>query len=246
MISSTEGEIMSKKDDEKRRKNQTKWARYRWEFMRHNPEYIKAYEKVKILRSETNPSPDKVIKTKHTVNYPYLGTEEAKTEKKLCEKFGLYSDCMVNPEMSFNELRKSPDSMEKNCFFMRTFWQHWATRERDGSHLVIDIDFSKINSLENLKVELNALLDLEYKDIYKEYLKNIYQQSEGSKRIRELDTTLKVGRLRLKGKRNVDIANELIQKDYEDGDKDAEIKANKYYNKFKKLISGGYKELTYP
>jgi hypothetical protein len=64
-----------------RGKEQLKWAKYRWEFMRLNPEYIKAYEEVKILRSKANPSPDEVKKTKHTVNYPYLGTEEAKTEK---------------------------------------------------------------------------------------------------------------------------------------------------------------------
>ena len=110
-----------------------------------------------------------IVKRKHTVNYPYLNTASAQKEKKLCEKFGLYSDCMIDPEKSFDNLKNGPDSMEKNCFFMRLFWQHWATRKRDGSHLVIDIDFSKINSLENLKVELNALLDLEYKDIYKKY-----------------------------------------------------------------------------
>ena len=153
---------------------------------------------------------------------------------------------MIDPKKSFNDLKNDPNSMEGNCFIMRTFWKYWAKTERDGSHLIIDIDFSKINSLENLKVELNALLDLEYKDIYKKYLKNIYQGKEGSKRIRELDTTLKVGRLRIKKKKNVDIANKLFQKDYEEGSEDAEIKATKYYRKFKKLVSGGYKELTYP
>jgi hypothetical protein len=153
---------------------------------------------------------------------------------------------MINPKMSFNALGNSSNSMEKNCFVGKMSWGHWATRERDGSHLIIDIDFSKINSLKNLKVEINALLDLEYENIYKKYLKNIYQQSEGSKRIRELDTILKVGRLRLKGKRNVDIANKMFQKDYEEGSEDAEIMASKYYRKFNKLISGGYKELTYP
>jgi hypothetical protein len=79
MISSTEGEIMPVKRE--RGKDQIKWAKYRWEFMRHNSEYKKAYVEVKILRSKAVPSPDKVKKTKHTVNYPYLRTEEAKTEK---------------------------------------------------------------------------------------------------------------------------------------------------------------------
>jgi hypothetical protein len=153
---------------------------------------------------------------------------------------------MIDPTKSFDDLKNGPDSMEKNCFFMRTFWKYWAKTERKDSHLVIDIDFSKINSLKNLKVELNALLDLEYEEIYKKYLKNIYQQSEGSKRIRELDTILKVGRLRLKRKRNVDVANKMFQKDYEEGSEDAEIKASKYYRKFNKLVSGGYKEITYP
>jgi hypothetical protein len=104
-----------------RGKDQTKWARYRWEFMRLNPEYIEAYGEVKILRSKADPSPDKVIKIKHTVNYRYLNTVSAQREKEFCEKFGLYSDCMIDPTKSYDDLKNGPDSMEKNCFFMRLF-----------------------------------------------------------------------------------------------------------------------------
>jgi hypothetical protein len=154
---------------------------------------------------------------------------------------------MVNPEMSWNALLKSPDSMEKNCFSIRMFWQHWATRERDGSHLVIDIDFSKINSLENLKVELNALLDLEYKDIYKKYLQKIYQNIDRQRRFREeMEDILEVGRRRNNKDKNVDIAKDMFQNEYKTDPVSAKIKASKHYGKFIKLVSGEYKELTYP
>jgi hypothetical protein len=86
MISSTEGEVMPKKKN--RGNEQIKWAKYRWEFMRHNPEDIKAYEEVKILRSKADPSPDKVKKTKCITVYFYLNTPEAKTEKNFVRSLG--------------------------------------------------------------------------------------------------------------------------------------------------------------
>ena len=86
MISSTEGKIMPVKRE--RGKDQTKWTKYRWEFMRHNSEYKKAYVEVKILRSRSAPSPDKAIKTKHTVNYPYLNTASAQKEKNFVRSLG--------------------------------------------------------------------------------------------------------------------------------------------------------------
>ncbi len=228
-----------------RGKDQIKWAKYRWEFMRYNEDYRKAYQEIKILRSKTDPSPDKVIKTEHTVTYPYLNTATAKKEKELCDKFGLYSDCMINPEKSFDDLISNPNSMEGNCFCIRTFWQHWAKIESNGSRLVIDIDFSKINSLENLKVELNALLDIKYKDTYKKYLQKIYQNMDSQRRFRdEMEDILEVGRRR-KDESNIDIAKDMFPSNAE-GEQAAQVKVSKHYKKFKKLVSGGYKELTYP
>jgi hypothetical protein len=134
-------------------RKEKKWAKNRWELMRHNPEYKKAYVEVKILCCRTDPTPDKVIKTEHTVNYPYLYTVSAQKEKELCEKFGLYSDCMINPKMSWNDLLKSTDSMEKNCFFMRTFWQHWAKTERkDKGAELLNLEH-RITDLEEIENE---------------------------------------------------------------------------------------------
>ena len=73
-----------------------KWLKWRWEFMRRNPEYIKDYKKVKRLRNKANANTND--------KNPYFLTPEGRKEKEYCTKWKLSSTQMFDPFKAFEEL----------------------------------------------------------------------------------------------------------------------------------------------
>lgn len=241
---------MGKKKKQERREAAVNWLKYRWEFMRRNPEYREAYQEALKLRESSEFTPEDIgFQEGNFVQYTYLETPEGKQEQELAETTGAHSRCMIDPDKSFDDVMDGPDSMEKACFLPGTFWEIFSGWSQDGSRVSIEIDLAKINSVDALKYEIGDLIDILYKDIYEKYLKKQYEP-ETAKRRRLIDydivrRILRVGEMREKqGLTFPQIAQEILP-DNVNG-KSAESQVEKDYKKFTYLVNGGYKELTYP
>jgi hypothetical protein len=102
------------------------WLKWRWEFMRRNPEYRKDFDIIKQNWVKYNWEPFPVMDDylggsygeyrysygPMTKNNLYLESHECELEKKLCEKWGLNSPPMLNPEESYDFVAKNfnPDT----------------------------------------------------------------------------------------------------------------------------------------
>jgi len=213
--------------------------------MRRDPGYREAYKEVKKLRAEFSlqglRNPQKIR--------AYFMSPQGEKEKEFSKKFGLYCDCMIDPKKSFEALKAGRNTMEKIFFFSTLFWEHWGSVNTTGSRCVITIDFDNINSLENLKTEVSHLIDLQYREFYKRHYKQRHGCKRSIRRIKEedLEDILMVGDLKLQEVETLEIASRLLggHKTKEDPQA-ARIKVSQHFKRYQELISGGYKELTYP
>lgn len=237
-------------NEKERRCKQSKWARWRWEFTRDNPEYREAYKDVLKLREKAWVSPE----LKNLAGYPYLQTEEGKKEKKIAKKFGLIGNCMIDPQKSFDDLMEGPDCMEKNNFFPATFWEHFLEFEIDleNQNLTLKIELSKVNSFKALKVELNKFLDLLLNDLFSRKMRVYFRP--GGRELRQSKDYydyLLTGRKYMELKRQKtrvtfkDLARELYPQ-YNQDPEGYRKKVEKAFHEYERLIQGDYREITYP
>ncbi len=120
-------------------------GKWRFEFMRRDPEYLKACEKVKELRKQTEYPHDYYEKKKGKFVIPYFSTLEGKQEQEICEKFGLQfmllSDLDLNQPISENAWYWN---MYKGAV---SFWSD----PKNVAILNIRIDLNGINSINAVK-----------------------------------------------------------------------------------------------
>ena len=244
---------MASKTKKDRQRNSMEWIKWQWEYARRNPEVKKAYQQALELRKRVKHSLVEVpLKNgKKIIIYSYLETPEGQEEKRLCEALGLHFDCMIDPDKSYDDLMRGPDSMEKACFLPFPFWETFLTKgpRWEGSCLKdIEIDFAKVNSIEALKDEVGRLLDIYY-DVYKTARKKHYEQKTVKRRNlpkpEELERSLDVGRMKEDGLTYNQIAKKIFQNDVDPDS--VKSKLSKDYKRFKYYVyQGGYRELTYP
>lgn len=244
---------MNLSKEDQRKEKRIKWLKYRWEFLRRNPAYKDIYEKnVERLRKQAKYSPDNFQEIGSKRRYLYLETKEADIERKYCKQFGLPSQCLIDPEKSFDDLIQGSLSMEKVGFWPSTFWEIWGKWTQSESHVMIDIDFAVINSIEALKEEAGELIEFLYVEFYKKYDKKYYPPvSDIKKREADFEIILQAGDMRTGGLKLREIAEKIYPDDFdpenENENPESAIKLIDYYCKqYKKLVGGGYKALTYP
>jgi hypothetical protein len=236
-----------------RNKKHTEMQKYRWEFMRQDTDYRKAYEKALNLRStflkHVTAGEEETELTEDHIQ-TYLSSRLGQEEERLCDEVGLYSSCMINPDKSYDDLKDGPDDMEKAYFFGQLFWSHYATIKSEGTHLIIDLDFSKINSFAALKKELAKLIDVQGKRLYMPYMKKHYEpeSKKGRKAATDYGRLLDIGHLREKEKLTfIKIAERISPAQYKKDDQEiARKQANEGYKQYKELVDGRYRDLTYP
>ena len=247
--------MKTSKEKSDRIDKRVRWKIVQWEFARLNAKVQEAYEKGKELRMQAECSPNDVKKIGPLLHFPYLDTPQAQRERELCEELGLHFRCLIDPQKSYEDLMNGPDSIEKNCFFPDVYWEPWGKPSLQGSHLIIDIDFSKVNSIDALKKEMADLLQFQYSEFYEKYLKKTFQpEAERKRRERDFDRILEVGKMREQGLKNQEIAEKLFPDDFLPDEKlsldakpdSALIKISQYYQEYKTFVDGGYKNITYP
>lgn len=236
-----------------REERQIEMQKYRWEFMRRNPQYRGAYKKALKLRESYKRAVEPVAGPERAghveLSHAYLTSSVGQEEKRLCDEFGLYSSCMINPDKSYDDLKDGPDDMEKVCFFGHLFWSHYAKLKWEGSHLIIDLDFSKINSVAALKKDLPKLIDVQGKNIYKRYMKKHYEPEpkKGRRAARDYERLLTIGTLKEKEKlKFIKIAKRVSPTQYKKDQETARKQTNDLYKEYLEFVNGRYRELTYP
>ena len=198
------------------------FAKYRWEFLRRDPDYIKAYKKHK----------------------------KSEDEKEVCKSFGLECDEMLNPELDFKELcslvvktfresmklRRS-GSMKLSVKMNRLLGLNvgFGVIPRGDDQLDISIYFDKINSIDNLKKEISNRIDLFW---------FTYSLEHAHKTIKKTDyeLILRIGDLKKKeGLTYEQIAEKVYPNDA--SPELAKAKVIQHHKKYKELVNGGHKKL---
>ncbi|MBC2733570.1 MAG: hypothetical protein HF981_04365 [Desulfobacteraceae bacterium] len=246
-------------------------AKWRWEFVRRNPDYKKDYDRIRNQGKSTS------------------------QEKAFCDKWQIDARTMPNPSKNWEQLRKNsaeqliegfnnqndaaeaPDDSQ-NLF--KEFDEYFATRpivyggvrivhgrtrplsdieinSLSEDNLVLHIDFSRINSLLDLKEYVSHIIDnqagvdlkietglgpfgVRYREIRPTPIKV-------KKNRVDYATHLQAWDLVAEGKTRVQVAQIMFPTDCKNGVTEAETKrVQRYLNKCEELIFGGYKNITYP
>ena len=238
-------------------KEQHKWERWRWEFMRRNPEFQSDYKKVQNLRKKSKYKPDHKIVKGNVTEYPYVYTPEAAKEREYCAKHDISLPFFPDPNKSFDELTggepKFDEARGTYVFSAEQAHGHfYATRinpravkfyHRPGieNWVQVEINFNNVNSIDALKDHVSNLIQ------------NHSEKLEKRKRLNHADykLLLEAGDMSKNGLKHQEIAKKLFPRDFNINNEDANIESKirtvgYYVKRYEELINGDYKKLTFP
>jgi hypothetical protein len=232
--------------------SEKEWLRIRWEFLRRDPAYRKAWVQWEDFRSGALR-----IEEGTTVESHMAAANLVKAIAVGYEEFGL--SMWLDPRHKFEDMGKTDcfGNILLHCLVSR------KTRsvlidlpnpdsELSSTTLSIDIDLARVNSKTALKEWICTLID--------QQLSNPDIELKRSKRKVDYERILTVGLLKEKGMSNRDIAKELFPDEFQEplemsdsnenipepNPESAERKVSHYLSKYKELIGGGHIDMTYP
>jgi hypothetical protein len=212
------------------------WLKYRWEFMRRNPDYINAFKQEQQTKEKEEPSFNLFKRFEFWKN------------------FGLLCSELPDPKLSFEQLQDSQkaNSLGEPFFRINFITKNFGLHEgisyftyldeklnfNKFNKLQIHVDFAKIKSIDVLKSMVGKLIE----DHWKGYQKGVRLKKK-SDTMDDYELILKVGDLKEKeGLSNKKIVERVFQG--AENQKSAQRKASLYYKKYKELINGGYKNFN--
>lgn len=192
------------------------WAKYKWEFMRRDPEYIKAYEDIIM-----EPNKEK--------------------EKIYCRYFEILP-WMMDPGKSFEDLTKNNSFMEA-FFISKLIGKLPAVAEKatkEKNLLIIEIDFNRINSIDAVKQEINHIIDrffLQHIKLNRRPLKllKLYDDILLTGDLKSQNP----------GMTWIEISNRVLPENMIDPDS-ASKRVQGYYRRYLKEIRGGWRKFRFP
>ncbi len=226
------------------KETKTFWLKYRWEFMRRDPEYIKAYNEIMELeekvRDESNQNIDDIEAALD---------EKIKQYRKL---FELSMPFFWDPSKTFEETTKINYAAESPGLTQAVFYSthdqkpvkiytKYASQDVHRDFLLMEIDFTKVNSIDALKKSVIDHIDFYWK---KDYLKRLPERIKVNKV--KFDNIVEVGDLKKSNPRMTwkEIASKCFPEDI-DADS-AIIKAKQHYSRYEELVNGGWRVLRFP
>jgi hypothetical protein len=224
-----------------------KWARWRWEFMRHNSRVKDAWGDVQKLRARAQYPPGTIRREGNLVEDLYASTPEYQEEIDLKRKlnipsfFGYFPD----PAKCFEEI--TCGKMEE--FAVRAKEPHGGvsvafdltSNSTHSSKIIIKIDIDKINSIEDLKTYLCHEID--------RYSNMVGRRPRKNKT--DYDRIIEIGELKRQGLTGCQIAEIIFPNDFDltyknNNPANAERKVYKMIQKYNDLVNGGYLYLSFP
>lgn len=196
------------------------WVKYRWEFMRRNNEFRKAYDDlIAESKNETDP-----------IKKPYVYMRHA-------YKWGFWPECPRFPN-PYNSFEKEFKPEEIQIFFKHDSPLNSGKKYDSkivGETLCIFINLKKIGSTEKIKEK--ALQDIDNSFIE---IKKIEDKARPIKKV-DYDLILQVGDLRKEGLTYEQIAKVIFPRDFISSNKKAKTasairKAGQYFKRFQELV----------
>jgi hypothetical protein len=272
-----------------------KASKWRWEFMRRNPEYIADYKEMSKLEKKAKHYDEDHVR--------YHSTAKDEKESSYCKKWEIRKMC--DPDKSFDDLfphigvdlhdQELSGAERVQKWAMKLYSKHsidqlgldqgainvihsgggilpdedsWIVSfpsnmkdDMSDNDLIISINFNKVNSLKTLQKEVSKLIETYYKapkmEIVKEKRKAKLKIKKPEKKHQkydiDYDIIIKVGDWKEKEKKkNQQIARILFPSAFKDttneiaNPESAIRNVSHYYKRYKELINGGYKNISYP
>jgi hypothetical protein len=239
---------MSKLEETSRKKlsRQTKdslyWLKWRVTFMWRDPDYLKAWDKIKKIRQKAGYSIEFVDLW---LDNNYRNTKEFAKECKITENFD-YMGMFINPQKSFDQMITGNNSVKLSLkayligvFLNKSVIINPSKAKYDQNVLLLKIDFSKINQITNTIKIINEKIMIEYQCYLIENKRDSFNKTD-------FDKILQVGTLKRDNPLITwpEIAREVFKND-SDPDS-ASIKAFQHDQRYKALINGGWRRLLFP
>ncbi|MGV8074350.1 MAG: hypothetical protein AB2L11_07340 [Syntrophobacteraceae bacterium] len=221
-------------------KEHLQWLKNRWEFMRRDPSYLKAWKQYRSFIAH-----EIEIDEGDKSNAAIRAASELLMSIVGYETFGL--SMWLDPALSFEEIKRDEGMLRSlQSFDSNSVFVDEPTYEggRFDGVLSFHVDISKVNSITALKNELCRIVDQQM-TIYKE------KSSKPPRRDVDYEVILAVGTLKEQGFTNETIAMQMFPRDFDDENlngnpESATRKISHYYMRYKELIGGGYRDMRYP
>lgn len=219
-----------------------RWMKYRWEFMRRTEEYKKDYNRLKsgnIARES---------------DYG-LHSDDVNDVKVVVEKFfGKSHSFMPNPDLSYEELpvRGNVSESYNGILLFPGYFAHssffaeplFMKVDELTAQVTITINFDRINSIEQLKKNVSDEIDWRWEFLIQN---GIIKKGKRQRYQVDYDLVLKVGDMRyLEDKKNSEIADVIDSKRFRDKPESMIREISRLAKRYKELVSGDWRELTYP
>lgn len=229
---------MSHEDESK----EEDWLKYRWEFLRRDPEFKKIF-------------PKNYIKDRPDPNLPFeeiwgsldnnSGEELSEIIKRRLPLMAVLDFQSAVQIIGDKNLTKYAPYMKQGTITSYNVLEH---KKKVGvNELVLWIDLEKVNSIDALKQEVLNIIDHYWVTYCSEFKK-----ARKSRKLIDYDIILKVGDLREKDELKFQqIARRIFPRDFDENNESANPesaikKVSNYYKKYRELVNGGWKNLTYP
>jgi len=250
------------------------FARYRWEFVRRDEEYKRAYQAALVFRGKAKEGPIDEL-TGLLVHDGYFDTPEYHQEMELSRYFlSLYPGVLLNPSLSFDDIRELfrnstrflpplensrawasfcvgiVDSCVSISFHMDGLPQPVVPKEGE---FIIKIDLNRLNQVSKLRKNVNFIIDTMRNqfslrpDLYG------FDQKKKEKRNRtDYDIILQAGDMFfIEGKTPMQITKKLFKPDWninnDEGDPSKRAESVEgYCERYEGFVNGGWRALRYP
>jgi len=231
------------------------WVKWRWEFIRRNPQYRKDRQQYHDIIEEIECSSEyeRTYKGDYIYYMPYKNSNESELTE-LTEIINRWDmKAFLDPDKSLDEMIETDSTFVEGEWTQKDkkraliFYLNPSAVEiveesetpkfTKGKHLVIDIDFTKVNSFSSMREEVIHYVEMYYNDIYfpkkKRYMTD-YQ------------LILMVGDMKEKQKlKNRQIAEKIEPRRFRENPESAIRNVSYLFKRYKELVNGGYKSITF-
>jgi hypothetical protein len=236
-----------------------KLLKAKWEFLRRNKEYKKAWKEALQLRKEYGHSLES--ESLSQFYYTYYGAPRAlseielqgqKKETELCKRFDLKSCFLIDPNMDVDKLIDIKGGYDqwfefenaKNIFFDHPVTIKMSEIDFKNPHygnFRVSIDFSKVTSHKQIKSLILGRLE----NLYKYHAHELKKKGMSKKQAYavDYDTVLKVGELKERSMSNQEIAKKIFPKEIKVNPESAIRKVSHYHKTYKEHVNGGYRNI---
>ena len=189
------------------------------------------------------PESEEIYREIGRIKYPLELRQEEENHRNFCEKYDLKEGALPDPDKSYDELAgtdEKPKFEFTDAIFASCISVTLPTNE--NNKISIEIDLAKVNSLKALKGCVSELIEMNY---------NAFVDEKSQKyKFNPIDV-LTVGNMKNEKKKNQEIAQKVFPrqcnpKNEKENTESAIRKVSHYYKRYKELINGGYRNLTFP